>query len=167
MKKAAFIISFFLVFFLALPPLAGKLKWKMSLEAAGGFPYQIGLTDVTVTACTPTPCPGTCMCTGGSLCMFKDVATCATYSDVLGTPAGGAGSGALFTNAAIAQAGLSSGGQLIAGGMSSVAMDSGVLASAGGCSGCSASLDKPKNLAYKILDWLDDFIIAGNKLSSE
>lgn len=116
------------------PFIAGRLRWRNAVEAASSFPYQIGLTDVIIINCFTTGVPP--VCTGGTLCNMKDAATCATYSDVSGTPAGGMGSNALFLNTAIAQAGLTAGGQLIAGGMSSVLMDSGVLASSGGCYGC-------------------------------
>ena len=138
------------------PKVEHYLTWKRAVKAAGGFPYQIGLVNVVITPCATTGTPP--VCTGGTLCYIKDAATCLNYSDVSGTPAGGMGSNALFANTAISQAGLISGGQLIAGGMGPTLMDSGVLASAGGCAGCAAKAD----LTDRIAGWLK-FIIAGKR----
>ncbi|MDO8668571.1 MAG: hypothetical protein Q7K35_05835 [bacterium] len=124
-------------------------------QSAGGYPYQIGLTNVIVIPCVTTGVPP--ICTGGTLCNLLDVGRCALYSDVSGSPAGGMGSNALFLITAIAQAGLTSGGQLIAGGMTMTQMDSGVLASAGGCYGCMAKA----GFKDKIINWFDKYIIAG------
>lgn len=158
-KKIFFII---LIIILALlvyvfaPDVASQAEWNRAVKAAGSMPYQIGLTKVIIIPCfTVGPPPA---CSGGTLCLTKDPATCTLYSDVSGTPAGGMGSNALFLKTAITMAGLTPGGQLIAGGMSPVLMDSGVLASAGGCSGCMAragTMDKIKN-------WFNNFIIAGS-----
>ena len=140
------------------PKIDNYFKWKRAAEAAGGFSYQIGLVGAVITPCTLTP-PPVVACVGGTLCYIKDQASCLMYSDVSGTPAGGMGSNAIFLNTAIAQAGLTQGGQLIAGGMSPSLMDSGVLASTGGCFGCVAKAS-PKE---KLKKWIYDFIIAGNK----
>lgn len=132
------------------------MEWRLAkgVIASGGFTYQIGLTNVTMINCFTAGSPP--VCTGGTLCYIKDAANCTAYSDVSGTPAGGMGSNALFSTQAIAQSGLTIGGQLIAGGTSPVLMDNGVLASSGGCYGCYAKLDKDS----KIKSWFD-FIIAG------
>lgn len=138
------------------------VSWRLSqaASAAGSLPYQIGLTNAIVIPCVTTGVPP--ICTGGTLCSTLDVARCTLYADVSGTPAGGMGMNALFSQIAIAQAGLVSGGQLIAGGLSMTLMDQGVLASAGGCYGCMAKAGR----VDKILAWLeklDKYIIAGIK----
>ena len=115
----------------------GVMEYRNAVQASSSFPYQIGLTKVTVIPCFTTGNPP--VCEGGTLCYIKDALTCVSYSDVSGTPSGGTGSNALFLNTAITKAGLTSGGQLIAGGMSAVLMDSGVLASTGGVSYAVAS----------------------------
>lgn len=137
-----------------------KRDFAKAAEAAGGFPYQIGLTNAIIIQCFTTGIPP--LCTGGTLCNLKDAATCANYSDVSGTPAGGMGSNALFMNTAILQAGLAAGGQLIAGGMSAALMDNGVLASTGGCYGCAAKAGKTGSI-YAFFERLNSFIIAGRK----
>jgi len=140
-----------------------EVRWQNGAQAVGGYPYQIGLTNVIIIPCVTTGYPP--ICEGGTLCYTLDVARCTGptgHSDVSGTPSGGMGSNALFLNTAIIQAGLTSGGQLIAGGMSPVLMDSGVLASSGGCSGCTAK----SGTTDKFFAWfkkLDKYIIAGFK----
>ncbi len=134
----------------------GSWRWQAAAEAAGSMPYQIGLTKVVIVNCVVTP-KGVCV--GGTLCPIKAPGVCAGYADVSGFPAGGMGSNALFSLVAISQAGLTPGGQLIAGGMSPTEMDQGVLASAGGCYGCLVK-DSAKDKVYA---WLDRFIIAGFK----
>lgn len=109
-------------------------------EAVGGYPHQIGLIGVGIVPCFTTGYPP--VCSGGVLCYLKDPASCTAYSDVSGAPAGGMGMDALFRNDALVLAGLTEGGQLIAGGMSKVFMDNGVIASAGGCAGCLAKANK-------------------------
>jgi hypothetical protein len=176
MKKKNFTILFSSLLFLALvigifllPKSISSWRWNMAAEAAGSMPYQIGLTKVVIDKCMPGCCSNVgCRCCigtegiGTELCgTILDVeARCALYSGVIGTPAGGMGNNALFLDTAIAQAGLTPGGQLIAGGMSMVLMDQGVLASAGGCYGCLASKDSVKD---RMFAWLDKFIIAGFK----
>ncbi|MFH1661489.1 MAG: hypothetical protein ABIA02_00085 [Candidatus Falkowbacteria bacterium] len=159
-KRIILISSFILVISLiSFIKFADYYNWNKAVEAAGGFPYQIGLTNVTIFPCFTTGTPPVCTC--GILCMgncsIKDVGTCSLYSEVSGTHAGGEGSSPtdapLFLKTSIIQTGLSVGGQLIAGGMSPVLMDSGVLASAGGCSGCVGRIDtsdKIKNFFNKI-----------------
>jgi len=134
-----------------------QIEWDMAVDAMGSMPYQIGLTNVMITKCfTTTPPP---ICNGGTLCSSKDFATCSNYSDVEGTPSGGMGMNALFSQTAIMQAGLSPGGQLIAGGMSPVFMDSGVLASMGGCAGMGCMV---RSNPEKVKDFFR-YIIAGFK----
>jgi hypothetical protein len=139
-------------------------RWSKAASAAGGLPYQIGLTNAIVIPCFTSCCAPACTCcAGGTLCMTKDVGTCTLYSDVSGMPAGGMGREALFTKIAIGQAGLNSGGQLIAGGMSMTQMDQGVLASSGGCYGCGLAKAGTVDKIYSWLEKLDKFIIAGFK----
>ena len=158
-KKAAYLFCLSILFFaFLLVPLAYQsFRWRQAASAAGGLPYQIGLTNAIIIKCfvRPLPPPPTCM--GGSWCNLLDVQRCPLYSDVTGMPAGGMGIGALFSNLAILESGLMPGGQLIAGGMSPVLMDSGVLASAGGCYGCLAKA----SLTDTFFNWLDKYIIAG------
>jgi len=139
-----------------------EVRWQKSVQAAGGYPYQIGLTGVKIIPCFTSCCSPVCSCcSGGTLCVTKDVATCTMYSDVSGTPAGGMGTMALFTKTAIGQAGLSQGGQLIAGGMTMTQMDQGVLASGGGCSGCG--MGKADSNIIDRIAGVVNYIIAGFK----
>lgn len=177
-KKKILIIAGVLVLgvlvYVFAPKVENYLRWQRAVKAAGGFPYQIGLTNVRITPCVPKP-PDNATCIGAptspdaamatKLCVFKPVANpvnptdiCVNNSYVTGTMAGSMGNEALFTNTAISQAGLLFGGQLIAGGMSSVLMNSGVLASVGGCAGCTAKA----GLIDKIGSWFK-FIIAGKR----
>ncbi|MFH1233733.1 MAG: hypothetical protein V1649_03755 [Patescibacteria group bacterium] len=135
-----------------LPNITTSWRWQKAVEASASFPYQIGLTNAIIIPCVLTPAG---LCAGGPLCL--DPVRCILYSDVSGIPAGGTGSNGLFLKTAIIKAGLTPGGQLIAGGMSPVFMDSGVLASAGGCFGCIAKA----NFTDKIFNWIDKYIIAG------
>lgn len=150
------LIAVFLIFVIFSSPSA---SYNGAAEASAGLPYQIGLTNALITKCVVSCNGGCCMGMGGAgaLCSVKDPASCSLYSEVSGTPSGGMGKNALFSNVAIAKAGLVPGGQLIAGGMSPAAMDNGVLASAGGCFGCSAK----QNLSDKIFALFDKYIIAG------
>ena len=159
---ALFCLAILFFVMLLAPSAYQSLKWQQAVEAAGALPYQIGLTAVKIIQCQPSCCSqaGCRCCVGGALCAtLLTEAQCLLHSEASGTPAGGMGSNALFLNSAIAQAGLTPGGQLIAGGLSPVLMDQGVLASAGGCYGCVAK----QGLADKIFAWLDKFIIAGFK----
>lgn len=156
MKKYIIIIILILAIFLGLFLPSAIYKYKI-VKAVSSLPYQIGLTSVVIVKCFTSGVPP--ICQGGTLCYTKDVATCTNYSDVSGTPAGGMGSNALFSNMAIGQAGLAPGGQLIAGGLSPTLMDNGILASVGGCYGCTAKA----GLSNKIFAWIDKFFIAGFK----
>ncbi len=135
---------------------SGKFHLFQGAQAVGGYPYQIGLTGVTITSCATTGYPP--VCAGGTLCYVKDPLTCAFYVDVIGMPAGGMGIKALFSNTSILIAGLAQGGQLIAGGMGPVLMDNGVLASSGGCYGCLAKVNKIDKIKQVF-----DYVIASFK----
>lgn len=152
-----FCLSILFFSFLLAPSAYKKFSWRRHAAAAGSLPYQIGLTNSVIIKCFTTAIPP--ICAGGLLCHTLDVNRCNLYSDVSGTPSGGMGFNALFSNIAIIAAGLTPGGQLIAGGMSPVLMDSGVLASAGGCYGCLAK----NSLTDQFFNWLDKYIIAGIK----
>lgn len=130
------------------------LEWQSTKDAvaAGGYPYQIGLTGVTVIPCTVS-CNGSC-CMGGSLCSVKDPATCTMYSYVQGTPAGGSGNQALFLKTALSQAGVSAGSQLIAGGMGPTMMDSGVLGGPTGCYNCMAKKENFWEKTKRAVDYM-------------
>lgn len=138
-KKIIWIITTILIIGLVVcagPRIINLIEWEITEEviASSGYTYQIGLTNVNLIPCFTTGSPP--ICQGGTLCYVKDAATCTLYTDVSGTPAGGMGSNALFTKACLAQAGVTTGGQLIAGGMSPVLMDNGPLAGPGGCCNC-------------------------------
>ncbi len=117
-------------------------EFQKAAEAAGSFPYQVGVTNAIITKCTTSCCSaaGCRCCMGGTLCTtIPDETNCVLYSDINGTSAGGSGEPPLLlSNVAIGQAGLTSGGQLIYGGMTnSMYMSANaVLASSGGCYGC-------------------------------
>ncbi len=159
-KIIIFIILAAILLLLAViisPKALSAWQWRRAAVATGGLPYQIGLTNVVMVKCFTTGNPP--ICAGGELCATLDAARCTAYSEVSGNPAGGMGESALFVDEAIAKAGLTPGGQLIAGGMSQVLMDQGILASAGGCYGCVTK----NGIADRIFVWLDKFIIAGFK----
>lgn len=140
-------------------------SWRLSniASAAGALPYQVGLTNAIVIPCVTTGYPP--ICTGGTLCNAVDVADCTLYSDVSGMSAGGSGQPPLLlSKVAMGMAGLMSGGQLIYGGttFSMLLSPNAVLASAGGCYGCTAKV----GTVDKIFVWtekLDNYIIAGFK----
>ncbi len=141
-----------------------KYNWNQAVKAVNGSvgAYQIGLVSPTVTECQTSCCsPAGCRCCiGGTLCTtILTEAQCVMYSDVFGSPAGGMGSNALFLNTSIAMAGLTSGTDLIAAGMSPTMMDGGVLATAMGCSGCVARVD----FVDKVKNWFGRVFIAGFK----
>lgn len=133
-------------------------RWNNAAEAAGALPYQVGLTNVIVIPCVTTGYPP--ICTGGTLCNTIDVASCTLYSDVNGMSAGGSGQPPLLlSKTAMGVSGLMAGGQLIYGGTtnSMYISTNAVLASAGGCFGCTARTGTKD----KIFAWLDKYIIAG------
>jgi len=159
MKKIkSYSVIFILAAVVVLPILADFYVRSKVEAAASSMPYQVGITNAVVTQCQTSCCSvaGCRCCTGGMLCSsILTEPQCLLHSDVSGSMAGGMGSNVLFLNTAIMQAGLKSGGQLIAGGMAPTMMDQGVLASAGGCSGCSMA-----SRTDRMMDWLSKFSIA-------
>lgn len=160
-KKIYILIIFILIigiFYFISPYLSKQINWHLAKKAIaeGGYTYQIGLTNVTMLKCVTTVIPP--VCEGGMYCYLKDVGTCSLYTDVQGKPAGGQGTGGLFSAFALAQAGVMPGGQLIAGGFSPTFMDQGVLAGAGGCYNC---LTAKSNKIDRFLAWANKYIIAG------
>ncbi|MBU0897694.1 MAG: hypothetical protein ABIJ83_02190 [Patescibacteria group bacterium] len=152
------ILILFICFF---PSIISSWRWQKAVEASAGFPVQLGLTKAVIVPCVFTPPPVGPACVGGlPLCSrIVDPVSCPLHSQVSGLPAGGNGSMALFSKIAITKAGLTPGGQLIAGGMSHVAMDNGVLASAGGCFGCITKANF-KDKIFDLADKIDKYIIA-------
>jgi len=126
-----------------------NLQLGREVVAGMTYPTELGLINVTVMGCQPSCCTGsicTC-CSNGSLCL-SDTAPLCPRATVTGIPTGGDGDKGLFLKTSLAAAGISQGGQLIAGGMGITMMDSGTLAGNGGCvgSGCSAINIESKNL---------------------
>ncbi|MDD4901244.1 MAG: hypothetical protein PHS62_04015 [Patescibacteria group bacterium] len=140
------------------------VSWRFNnaASASGSMPYQVGLTNAIVIPCVVS----SYVCTGGTLCStILDTTRCALYEDVNGASAGGTGQPPLLlSQIAVQTAGLTMGGQLIYGGTTNsmyLSQDA-VLASAGGCYGCTAKA----GAVDKIFAWLDGFdkyIIAGFK----
>ena len=150
------------VVYLGVPFVREKLYWARAAKATGGYPYQVGLTVSTVIQCTVS-CDGGC-CMGGKLCVVKDPGTCMNYSEVTGAPAGGSGNNALILNTVLAQAGVA--GQMIAGGISNVMMDGGVVAGAGGCAGAGCAMMNSTESRFAFIDAIKDlysYYIAGGK----
>lgn len=143
-----FILTIVGVYFIFWP----KARFNLVAEATGGFPYQIGLTGVTVNQCQPSCCsPAGCRCcVGGTLCStILTEPQCIIHSEVAGTPSGGMGNIGLFLNNNLAIAGVVNGQQLIAGGMSAPLMDSGVLVGNSGCVGVACTAINDKNIFEK------------------
>lgn len=137
-----------------------EVRWRKAAQSAGGYPYQIGLTNTQQNFCILsccTPLTGCVCCSGGSLCSTKDVGTCSMYAEISGSISGGSGTMALFSKTQISTAGYKPGDSIIAGGMTMTEMDNGVLATPGGCSGCgmgkadSSVLDRIANIAVYII----------------
>ncbi len=142
-------------------------RWNNFAGAAGGMPFQVGLTNVIVTPCTTSGYT----CTGGTLCNLVDSADCSLYEDVNGSSAGGTGQPPLLLSIiAASQTGLSSGGQLIYGGTTNsmyISPDAS-LASVGGCYGSACAVGPGiTNKIYAWLEKLDKFIIAGFRKSQK
>ena len=154
-----------------------KIEWLITKDVIAGsaYPVEAGITNSTLIKCFTTGSPPTCE--GGTLCLTLDSGRCLMYSDVTGMGAYAKNNSdlqsdfniamagvtnLLLSNIAIAQAGLTPGGQLIAGCMSPVLCDSGVLASAGGCYNCMAKADWKDEIKKKA-DYLFKYIIAGFK----
>lgn len=134
-----------------------QARWQKTAEAAGGYSYQIGLTNTTQMQCTVS-CDGAC-CTGGTLCTVKAPGICATYSEISGSMSGGMGTMALFSLTQTSMAGYKPGDSIIAGGMTMTEMDNGVLATPGGCSGCG--LGKADSSLMDRIANVTKYIIAG------
>lgn len=136
-------------------------KQRSVARAVSSFPTQLGLLGVTQIQCTTSCCTPVCSCcTGGTLCMTKDVATCTTYKNVSGTMAGGSANAALFSVSMLGSAGVQDGGQLMAGCMSPTMCDSGVLAGAGGCTGTGCA---KRDVLKEMKDIVMEIFIAGDK----
>jgi len=136
-----------------------EVRWQKSAQSAGGYPYQIGLTNTTQMQCTVS-CNGGC-CTGGTLCTAKAPGVCATYSEISGKMSGGLGTMALFSLTQTSMAGYKPGDPIIAGGMTMTEMDNGVLAAPGGCAGCG--LGKADSNLFDRIASVAKYIIAGFK----
>ena len=152
-----------------------KIEWQMAedLLAGSAFPVEPGIMTSIHIPCFTTGTPP--VCAGGQTCSTKTVADCVLYTDVSGTLAVAINSelvpkdiilanaesynqdtvelaqsmatNYLFSNINMGMAGLIPGADLIAGGMSPTMMDSGPLASWGGCANCVKSegiIDKTK-----------------------
>ena len=152
--SAFFVILIVAVYFVFWP----KARFELAVHATGGFPYQIGLMGVMQIPCFTTGTPP--VCTGGTMCSFRDAATCTTYTDVSGTLSGGMGAKALFLTANLQMAGVTD--QLIAGGSTMTEMDSGVVAGMGGCAGTGCSAINNKNIFEKYYEIIK-YGIAGFK----
>ncbi|MCK5211737.1 hypothetical protein KAJ89_03475 [Candidatus Parcubacteria bacterium] len=168
-KTLIFIIVFVLIFSggFYINKINNEIEWKIAVKASGGMSTQLGITEAKLTQCTPS-CQNP---SGTSLCCAPQVnsncasfvpgvngtydSACSLFSDVRGTQAGGTGSDGLFSQEAIAQAGLKAGGQLIYGGttnnmsMMTPGDPNVVLASAGGCYNCLSKADWKENLKIK------------------
>ena len=134
-----------------------QARIEKAAEAAGGYPYQIGLTNTTQMQCSVS-CDGGC-CTGGTLCTVKAPGICATYSEISGSMSGGMGTMALFSMLQTSMAGYKPGDSIIAGGMTMTEMDNGVLATPGGCAGCG--LGKADSSLFDRIAGIVTYIIAG------
>ena len=137
------------------------IEWKMTekIIAGSAYPVEAGIIGVNLIPCFTTGDPP--ICEGGTLCYTKDAGTCLNYTDVAGMGAYSSGAGVtnlLLSKPAIGAAGLSPGGQLIAGCMSPILCDNGPLASAGGCYNCIAKTSFKDRMMEKI-----KFVIAGFK----
>jgi len=160
MRKASLFLIFIAIvliggYYYYLP----QVRWQKAVQAVGGYPYQIGLTNTTQISCTVS-CNGGC-CMGGTLCTVKAPGICTTYSQISGMMSGGSGTMALFSLIQTSMAGYKPGDSIIAGGMTMTEMDNGVLATPGGCAGCGMG-KADSNLFNRIAN-VAVYIIAGFK----
>lgn len=130
-----FLFMFAVSFGVWVGPAYFRLLGAKKAIAEGGFPSQYGITGVTVTPCVVSCYPAENCCSGGTLCV-QDVAPACLSSDVMGKAAGGDGNNVLMKKTMVSSIGLSSGGQLIAGGTDN--MNLSVAASEGGAVGMVA-----------------------------
>lgn len=176
MNKRKRIILCLVILLLLLPAIGFFLRrsvaswrWSQAVSAAGAMPYQIGLTNTQMVKCTVSCNGGCCIGSGirGELCSAKAPGICASYSEISGTMAGGSGDSALFSNITqIPMSGYKPGDSIIAGGMTMTEMDSGVLASPGGCAGCTAKAGMVERI-FSLIEKFDKYIIAGMKGSKK
>lgn len=172
--KKKIVLGILLLAILAgLPSVIRHYKWALVTEAAAGYPTQAGGTTAKLGGCQLSGT--TCISLGanpmGSALCASAYPDCNLYYVVDGNNAGGTildfNTQPLFlTIAATTQAGLMPGGQFIFGGTTAnmkLSPTNVVLAGNSGCFGCTAKLSAPKNLAYEILNTLDNFIIAGKE----
>lgn len=158
MKKLFLFLTFIIIvliggYYYYLP----EVRWHKAALSAGGYPYQIGLTNTTQMQCTVS-CDGAC-CSGGTLCTVKLPGICATYSEISGKMSGGLGTMALFSLTQTSMAAYKPGDSIIAGGMTMTEMDNGVLAAPGGCAGCG--LGKADSNLFDRIAGVANYIIAG------
>ncbi|MFH0955784.1 MAG: hypothetical protein V1801_01035 [Candidatus Falkowbacteria bacterium] len=163
--RKLFLLLIFIVFVLIggyfyYLPLA---RWHKAAVSAGGYPYQIGLTNTRVGMCQVS-CNGGC-CIGqptqdGILCTLKTAVDCTLYEQINGTMSGGMGTMALFSIPnQISMAGYKPGDSIIAGGMTMSEMGNGVLATPGGCAGCG--MGKADSSVIDRIARVAGYIIAG------
>jgi hypothetical protein len=163
-KKLLIVVFIIPLLYVFLNLFAFSMFWNEARAAISNIPYQMGLKYARILPCYTTGKPPVCV--GGTLCPTRDAARCLLYSDVSGTMAGGMGMNAIFLKTAIAKAGLVPGADMIAGVMSPVMTESGILASWGGCSGCTgAGIVKAENYSKLIgyLNKINNFVISGFK----
>ncbi|MEA3449915.1 MAG: hypothetical protein U9Q85_02960 [Patescibacteria group bacterium] len=148
-KLSTIIILLLLFFFWGGSAINKKLEWKIveDLIAGSAFPVEMGNINSTVAQCVPScydPIASCCAppCSEVVPSRGDYEATCPLYSFVSGQSTGGTGGNtAIFSNIAMGQAGLTSGGQFIYGGTTnnmSLGEQNAVLASVDGCYNCYA-----------------------------
>ena len=95
------------------------IKYRKSVNASGTLTYQAGWTNSIIIPCVTTGSPPVCTSSNTTnpesvvCCGLKTVAQCPLYSYVSGVQSGGMGSGALFPNTSITEAGLVAGASVI------------------------------------------------------
>lgn len=156
-NKKRFFLSCLLVVLVMIGVFSANYRhYRSMISAAGGYPYQVGLTNTMIAPCVVSGY--VCIATGGkadatAACNTKGTGVCASYSYVSGQQSGGMGDGALLQKSVIQKIGLVAGASYIGGGTSAVLMDNGVSASIGGTAyGVARATDR-----------LVDFFIAGGK----
>jgi coenzyme F420-reducing hydrogenase gamma subunit len=143
------VFGYFLV-----PQLSEYIRYKKAAKAASSFPTILGLTKVVMVPCVVT----LGVCVGGTTCNTKPPGACTAYTEVTGVPAGETGNLGLFLTTSLGTAGVTPGGSLIAGGISPVLMDSGVVAGFGGCFG-QGCITK-RNIFDKAEELVDKYFVA-------
>lgn len=172
-KRKILIISILILsvaVYIFMPKVNSYFRWGRAAKAFGVTPYQIGLVEVEIVNCVTVPPipPPVPQCTPTTtLCGFLPPGSmCDSHAYIIGIPSGGMGVDALFLISNITLAGVTQGGQLMAGGMGPATMDSGILAGAGGCAGTGCAFIETGPIE-RFKNWfankLSDFIIAGNR----